>query len=68
MSHQVGKELQEEGQHEQPNVHSVDIGVSGYYDLAVPQCIQPVFNIQSMLQKVKFLVFVHDFLSQAKAV
>lgn len=48
--HQIGEKLQKEGQQQQADMHTVDIGIRGHNDIVVPQFFQPVFNIQSSLQ------------------
>ena len=61
---EVGEELEEEGNHEQADVHAVHIGIGGHDDLVVAQPVEPVFNVEGGLQQVEFLVLVYHLLGQ----
>ena len=68
VAHQIGKELQEKREYQQPDVHSVHVGIGGDHNLVVAQRFQAVLNVQGVLQQVEFLIFVHHFLGQPEAV
>src|SRR4051794_10997422 len=61
---EVGEELQKEGEHQKPDVHAIDISISCKHNIVVTQTFKTIFNIQSMLQEVKFLVFVYHLFSK----
>ncbi len=64
----VGEELQEEGYHEQADVHAIDIGIRSHDDLVISQALQPVFYVQGGLQQVELLVLIDHLLGHAVAV
>ncbi len=66
--YQFGEELQEEGNHQQTDVHAVHIGIGSYNHLVVAQLVQSVLNVQCRLQQVELLVLVHHLLGQSEAV
>lgn len=43
---EVGEELEEEGDHEEADVHTVDIGISGDDDFIVAQSVKTVFDVE----------------------
>ena len=43
---EIREELQEESEHQQPNVHAIDIGIGGDDDFVVPQFVESVLDIQ----------------------
>ena len=49
-------------------MHPVHIGIGGDYHAVVAQIVHRVFNVQGVLEEVKFLILVHYFLGQAVAV
>ena len=65
---QIGEKLQEKGDEEQANVHTVHIGIGGYNYFVVSQSVYAVFDIQGSLQEIKFFVFVNYFFSQTETV
>ena len=40
--YQVRKELQKKGHQQQPDVHPIDIGISGDHDIIVPQILHTI--------------------------
>ena len=60
----VGKELQEKRQQQQPDVHSVHIGIRRYDNLVVAQVVHVFLDIQRGLQQIELLVLVNDLLGQ----
>ena len=62
------EELQEEGDDEQSDVHSVDIGIGGHYHLVVSQRVESVLNVERSLKEVELLVFVHHLFCQSERV
>ena len=66
--HQIGEELQEEGQHQQPYVHTIDIGIGSNNHFVVPQLVQTVFYVKRRLQAVELLVLIHHLFGQSVAV
>ena len=44
-------------------MHPIDVGISSYNDIVVPQILHAFFDIEGSLQKVKLLVFIYDFLA-----
>ena len=65
---EIREELQEEGQHQQANMHTVHIGIGSDDDFVVAQFIQTVFDIQRRLQAVELLVLIHHGFGEAEAV
>ena len=65
---QVGEELQEEGHHQEADVHTVDIGIGGNDYLVITESVKPVLDIQRCLEQVELFVFIYYLLRQAKAV
>ena len=65
---EVREELQEEGDDEQSDVHSIYIGIGSHNHLIISQSIQTILNIESCLKKVELLVLVNHFLGQTIAV
>jgi hypothetical protein len=44
--HEVGEELEEEGDHQQADVHAVHIGIGGEHDAVVAQLFEVFFDLQ----------------------
>ena len=65
---EVGEELEEEGDHEEADVHTVDIGIGGDDDFIVAQSVKTVFDVECGLQEVELLVFIHHLFGQSVAV
>ena len=61
---QFWEELQEERDHQQSDVHAIDIGIGCHNHLIVTQAINAVFDVQGCLQKVELLVLIHHLLRQ----
>ena len=68
ITHQVRKELQEEGKQQQADMHSVHICIGGNHHVFVTQSIQSILYIQRRLEQVKLLIFVNNLFGQAKGV
>ena len=68
VAHQVGVELEEEGEHQQTDVHAVDIGIGGDDDVVVAQVLDVLVDVQGGLQQVELLVLVTHFLGHSQAV
>ena len=66
--HEFREELQEERHHQKADVHTVHVGIGRDNHLVVAQVLEPVFDVEGRLQKVPFLVLVHDLLRKAVAV
>ena len=66
--HQIGEELQKESQHQQTDMHTIHIGISGDNHFVVPEIIQTFLYVQRRLQTVEFLILIHHFLGQSIAV
>ena len=49
-------------------MHSIYIGIGGNDDAVKPEAIHTFFNIESMLQKVEFFIFVHHFLTHPETI
>ena len=64
----LGEELQEEGHHQEADVHAVDIGIGGDDDLVVAQVIHVLLDVQRRLKEVELLVLVDHLLRQSVAV
>ena len=64
----VGEELQEEGNDEQTDVHTIDIGIGSHNDFVVTQGVKAILDVESCLQEVEFLVLVHHLLGKTIAV
>ena len=65
---QVGVELEEEGEHQQADVHAVNIGIGGDDDIVVAQVLDVLVDVQGGLQEVELLVLVAHFLGHSQAV
>ena len=65
---EVGEELQEEGNHEQTDVHAIDIGISGHDNLVVAQSVEAVFDVKCRLQEVEFFVLIDNLLGETEGV
>ena len=62
---QIREELKEECDKQEADVHPVHIGIGRDNHFVITQSIQSIFNIQSRLQEVELLVFIHDFFREA---
>ena len=65
---QVREELQEEGDQQEADVHTVHIGIGRDDHLVVAQAIQPIFDVEGSLEQVEFFIFIDDLLGQSIAV
>ena len=65
---QLGEELQQECEHKQANVHTVDIGIGGDNHAVIPQVVESILDVQRSLKQVEFLVLIHNLLLHAKRV
>jgi len=66
--HQVGKELEEKGHQQKPDMHAVYIRIGGDDDVVVPEMLIRIFDVQRVLQEVKFLVLVNHFFGKPETV
>src|SRR5690606_17871758 len=64
----IREKLQKKGHQQQPDVHSVHIGIGSDHDVVVAQSFHPVFDIQGMLQQIEFFVLIDDLFGEAVAV
>src|SRR5690606_17880488 len=62
---QFREELQEERDQQQTDVHSVNIGIGGNYNVVVPQIAEIFLDVQRRLQQVELLVFINNLLAHA---
>ena len=60
--------MQEEGNQQQADVHTVHIGIGCYNHFVVTQSFDSVFYIQGCLEQVEFFVLVHHFLCQPERI
>ena len=65
---EVREELQEESQHQQPDVHSVHIGIGRDDHFVITQLVQTVFDVQRRLQAVELFVLIYHLFGQSVAV
>ena len=65
---ELGEELQEEGDDEQADVHTVDIGIGSHNDLIVSQGVQAIFDIEGGLKQIELLVLVDNLLGESETV
>src|SRR5690606_2282234 len=65
---QLGEKLQEKGQKQQANVHAVHIGIGSYNHPVVAQPVQPVFDLQGMLEQIELFIFIYDLFRQSVTV
>ena len=65
---EVRKELQKEGNHQQPDMHAVHIGIGGHDYLIISESVQAILDIQGRLQKVELLVLIHHLLGESEGV
>ena len=49
-------------------MHSIDVGIGRYDYLIITQCVEPVFDVESGLKKVEFLVVIDHFFRQFEGV
>ena len=68
LAYELWEELQEEGYHEQTDVHTVDIGIGSHNDLVVTESVDAVLDVECSLQEIELLVLVHHFLCQSERV
>ena len=68
VAHEVRIELEEEGEHQQADVHAVDIGISGDDDVVVAQILDIFVDVQGGLQQIELFVLVTHFLGHPQAV
>ena len=68
VAHEVGVELEEEGEHQQADVHAVHIGIGGDDDVVVAQVLNVLVDVQGGLQEVELLVLITHFLGHSQAV
>ena len=52
----VGVEFQEEGEHQQADVHTVDIGIGRDDDIVITEAFRPIFDAQGRLEQGEFHV------------
>ena len=55
---QLGIELQEEGDDQQTDVHTVNIGIGGHDHLIVSQIVKPVLDVQGCLKEVELFILI----------
>jgi hypothetical protein len=60
VAHEVGEELQEEGDQQQADVHAVHVGIGGDHDLVVAQAVEVFLDLERV-GGGKLLVLVDDF-------
>ena len=65
---QVREELEEEGNHQQADVHTIDIGIGRHNDLVVSQAFHTVLDVEGRLEKIEFFVFIDHLLGEAVGV
>ena len=65
---EFGKELEEEGEHQEADVHTVVIGIGGHDDLVVAKAVQSVLDVEGSLQEVELLVLIDHLLGELVAV
>ena len=65
---EIREELQEEGDDEQTDMHTVHIGISSNDDLIITQRVKAFLDVKSGLQQVEFLVLIDDLLGQPEGV
>lgn len=68
MAHEVGKELEKEGEQQHANVHAIDVGIRGDDHLVVAKSVQAVLDVEGVLQAVELVVLVDDLLAEAEGV
>ena len=61
---QVREELEEEGNHQQADVHAIDIGIGRHNDLVVSKPFHAVLDVEGRLQKVEFFVLIDHLLGE----
>ena len=61
---QVGEELQEKRDQQQPDVHAIHVGIRGDHDFVVAQAVEAFLDVQRRLEKMKLLVLVDHFLRE----
>ena len=66
--YKIGKKLKEECKQKQPDMHTVNIGISGNNHIVIPQIFNSVFNIQCSLKQVELFVFINYLLGEAELV
>src|SRR5690625_7579583 len=65
---QVGEELKEKSDQEQSDMHAIDIGIGREDDPVVAEVFDAVFDVEAILKKIEFLVFVDDFFGETEAI
>jgi hypothetical protein len=67
-AHQFRKELKKESEHQQTDVHTVHIGIGGYYHLIISQPLQSFLNVEGRLQQVEFQILINHHTGLAETV
>ena len=61
---QVREELEEKGNQQETDMHSIDIGIRSNDNLIITKSFQAVFNIECGLQKIELFILIHNLLRQ----
>ena len=65
---QLREELQEEGDDQQADMHTVNIRIRGHNHLIISQRVESVLNIEGSLQQVELLVLIDHLLGKTERV
>ena len=65
---QFGEELQEEGDDQKSDVHTVDISIRGHNDLVISEGVESFLDIEGCLQEIELLVLVDHLFGQSERV
>ena len=49
-------------------MHTIHIGIGGYYNVVVAQAFHAFFYVEGVLQQVELFIFIHYLLGKAVAV
>jgi len=55
---QLGIELQEEGDDQQTDVHTINIGIGGHDHFVISEIVKPVLDVQGCLKEVELFILI----------
>ena len=68
LTNQFWEELQEEGDNQQADMHTVHIGIGSHNHLIISQRVHALLNIEGSLEQIELLVLIDHLFRQAKGV
>ena len=59
LPHQLGVELEEEGEEEEADVHAVHIGIGGDDDVVVAEVLHAIVDVEGVVEEVELFVLIY---------